>query len=182
MKIENSTDAAVTKPVAVPAVAAVSTPVAPRKDTATLPPPGIPSISGISIKTTVEDVEESAHRVTDVEPLTQETLERWWGEAAKELKLEEVMVNGTPKMGETNGMFEVDATTVYFAEEFKPHKIDVMEFLREKTGMRMLDCRVNPLFVSKEEVVYSPDDKYKAMLERNPQLAELRKLFPMIDY
>ena len=57
-----------------------------------------------------------------------------------------------------------------------------MEFLREKTGMRMLDCRVNPLFVSKEEVVYSPDDKFAAMMGKNPQMVELRKLFPMIDY
>ena len=40
----------------------------------------------------------------------------------------------------------------------------------------------NQLFVSKDEVVYSPDDKYKAMVEKNPQLAELRKLFPNIDY
>ena len=51
-----------------------------------------------------------------------------------------------------------------------------------RTGMRMLDCKVNQLFVSKEEVTYSPDDKYKAMVEKNPHLAELRKLFPMIDY
>ena len=38
------------------------------------------------------------------------------------------------------------------------------------------------LFISKEEVTYSPDDKYKAMVEKNPHLAELRKLFPNIDY
>ena len=48
--------------------------------------------------------------------------------------------------------------------------------------MKMLDCKVNPLFVSKEEVIYSPEDKYSAMVEQNPKLAELRKLFPMIDY
>ena len=45
--------------------------------------------------------------------------------------------------------------------------------------MRMLDCKVNQLFVDKDEVIYSPDEKYKAMLEANPaMMAELRKLFP----
>ena len=38
------------------------------------------------------------------------------------------------------------------------------------------------LFVKKNDVLYSPDQKYNAMLERNPAIAGLRKLFPNIDY
>lgn len=141
-----------------------------------------PVLGGISIKSVKEKVEPVQHIALEVKPLTEEDLSAYWTEAGEKLGLQELLAEGVPHLGEKAGCFEVDAQTVSFHEEFKPHKIDVMEFLRGKTGMKMLDCKVNPLFVSKEEVVYSPDDKYAAMLERNPQLAELRKLFPMIDY
>lgn len=137
--------------------------------------------SSISIKST-PTVEPVKHISIDVKPLTEESLAQYWKEVATKLDLEELMAEGIPHLGEHPGYFEVDAQTVSFAEEFKPHKIDVMEFFREKTGMRMLDCKVNPRFLEKTEVVYSPDDKYAAMLAANPHMAELRKLFPMIDY
>lgn len=114
--------------------------------------------------------------------MTEETLAQYWAEAAERLGLQELMAEGVPRLAEGTVNFEVDAQTVSFAEDFKPHKIDVMEYFREKTGMRMLDCKVNPRFVEKTEVIYSPEDKYKAMAEQNPHLAELRKLFPIIDY
>lgn len=122
------------------------------------------------------------HIALEVKPLTEEDLSAYWKEAAEKLGLQELLAEGLPHLGERTGFFEVDAQSVTFQEEFKQHKIDVMEYIREKTGMKMLDCKVNPLFVNKEEVLYSPDDKYGAMLELNPKLAELRKLFPMLDY
>lgn len=118
----------------------------------------------------------------EVKPLTQEDLERYWNEIAEELELTELMKDGAVKLGEQHGTIEVDAQTTYFHEDFKPHKIEVLEALRRKSGMKMLECKVNQLFVGKEEVIYSPDEKYKAMLESNPTLLQLRKLFPTIDY
>lgn len=121
-------------------------------------------------------------QVADVEPLTQEALDRYWKETAEELDLGLLMEKGKPRLSEHNGCIEIDAQTVYFHEEFKPYRINVMESLREKSRMPMLECKVNQLFIEKDEVVYSPQDKYKAMLQTNPQLVELRKLFPQIDY
>ena len=125
---------------------------------------------------------ETPRLQAEVKPLVQEDLERYWKEAAEELGLTELMAGATVKQGETPGRIEIDAQTVAFHEEFKPHRINVMEVLRKKTGMPMLDCKVNPLFVEKDEVLYSPTDKYNAMLQRNPSLLGLRKLFPQIDY
>ena len=139
-------------------------------------------MGGISIKATQQKVEPMQHISVEVKPLTEEDLTAYWQEAGEKLGLKELLAEGIPHLGEKQGLIEIDAQSVSFHEEFKPHKIDVMEFLRGKTGMKMLDCKVNPLFVSKEEVIYSPEDKYKAMVEQNPQLAELRKLFPIIDY
>ncbi len=92
------------------------------------------------------------------------------------------MKDGTVKLGEQHGVIEVDAQTTYFHDEFKPHKIEVLELLRRKSGMKMLDCKVNQLFVGKEEVIYSPDEKYKTMVEANPVMQQMRRLFPSIDY
>ena len=118
----------------------------------------------------------------EVKPLTQERLEELWGQAAQACGLEEMLAEGKPMLDEHPGVIRVESQTTWFADEFKKHKIDVMECLRRETGMRMLDCKVVPLFVEKDDVIYSPDAKYAAMLEKNPQLFELRKLFPMIDY
>ena len=141
------------------------------------------SILGLaSVKTSVQTPEPVHHIVKEVKELTEADLKEYWNKTAEELELMELLSEGVPHLGEKPGQIEIDAQTVSFADEFKPHKIDVMESLRDKTGMRMLDCKVNPLFVSKEEVVYSPEDKYRVMLETNPKLAELHKLFPLIDY
>ena len=119
---------------------------------------------------------------TEVKPLTQEDLDRYWQDAADELDLKVLMEKGKPRLGERNGCIEIDAQTTYFHDEFKPHRIEVMELLRKKSGMPMLECKVNPLYIEKDEVVYSPQDKYNAMLKANPHLVELRKIFPQIDY
>ena len=118
----------------------------------------------------------------DVKPLTQEDLVRYWNVAAEELKLTLLMEKGVPRIGEHSGCIEIDAQSTYFHEDFKPHRIDVMELLRKKSGMPMLECKVNPLYIEKDEVLYSPQEKYKAMLQTNPKLVELRKIFPQIDY
>lgn len=118
----------------------------------------------------------------EVKPLTQEDLERYWRETAEELDLGELMSNADVRLGEHPGRIEIDARTTWFHEDFKSHKIDVMELLRKKCSMPMLDAKVNPLFVAQDEVIYSPTDKYNAMLKQNPKLLELRKLFPQIDY
>lgn len=139
-------------------------------------------LGSISIKTAQERMEPIRHIAVEVKPLTEEDLKQYWQEAGESLGLQELLSEGLPRMGERQGCFEVDAQTVTFYDDFRPHKIDVMEFLRKKTGMRTLDCKVNQLFVSKKEVIYSPDDKFAAMVEQNPKMMELRKLFPMIDY
>ena len=136
----------------------------------------------ISIKVAAMPKAEIPRLDADVKPLTQERLEELWRKAATECDLEELMAEGKPVLDEHPGLFRVESQTTWFADEFKKHKIDVMECLRRETGMRMLDCKVVPLFVEKDDVIYSPDAKYAAMLEKNPQLFELRKLFPMIDY
>lgn len=143
-----------------------------------------PSLTGgFSIKINPTDKVAEPHRlVGDVKPMTADDLTAYWHEAATTLGLEELLASGVPRLGEKPGIIEIDAQTVAFNDEFRPHRIDVMEVLRDKSGMPMLDCKVNPMFVTQEELIYSPENKYKAMLEANPAMLELHKLFPQIDH
>lgn len=117
----------------------------------------------------------------EAKPLTQDDLERYWKETASELNLTELMAAATVRLGENQRTIDVEATETWFATDFRPHRIKVMESLRKKSGMPMLDCNVIPLFVSKDTIIYSAEEKYRVMLETNPHLASLRKLFPEID-
>ena len=146
-------------------------------------PLGKGSLLGGSISINVAPVKVERPQIqAEVKPLTQEDLERYWQEAGEGLELTEVLQNATVRLGEKPGLIEIDAQTTWFADEFRQHRIKVLEFLREKSGMKMLDCKVNPMFVGKDEVIYSPDQKYNVMLENNPRLSALRRLFPQIDY
>lgn len=118
----------------------------------------------------------------EVKPLTQEDMERYWHEVGDELDIADLLKGATVKLGEQHGIIEIDAQTTYFHEDFKPHRMDVLEALRRKSGMKMLDCKVNQLFVGKDELVYSPDEKYKAMVQSNPAMQHMRHLFPSIDF
>lgn len=147
------------------------------------PPVGGSLLSGsVSLKSIKPQVVNTEPRLqAEVKPLTQEDLERYWKQAAEKLGLDELMASATVRLGDHPGRIEIDAQTTYFADEFKEHRIDVMQCLRELAGMPMLDCRVNPKFVEEEAKLYSANDKYNAMVQSNPELFQLRKLLPVID-
>ena len=136
---------------------------------------------GISIGN-LQPQKAAAPVVVEAKPLLQEDLERYWNEAAASLRLEELLAAAKPQLGDHPGVIDIIATTTWFADEFKAHRTEVMQELRKASGHPMLDCKVTPMFVEDDEVVYSPVDKYNKMLERNPGMAGLRKLMPNIDY
>ena len=167
--------------VAAPAAAAPVQATAPKAATIAAPRQGSLLSNSISIKMPPPPAPVRQKVQVESKPLTQEDLERYWQEAADELDLKELLGAAKVHLGESQRIVDVEATETWFAQDFRPHRTDVMELLRKKSGMPLLECNVIPLFVSKETIIYSAEDKYKAMLELNPQLVALRKLFPEID-
>ena len=176
--VSNKTDAAA--PVQPPLRAAT----APATTVPRQQQPSKPSLlsGSISIKVTLPEQPAASTLQAEVRPLTQEDLERYWDTIAAELNLTELLGAAKPIVGDHTGIVEIEAQTVWFADEFRNHRTEVMEHLRKLTGQPMLECKVKPKFVEGDEVVYSPDDKYAKMIERNPALASLRKLMPELDY
>ena len=117
----------------------------------------------------------------EAKPLTQEDLEHYWQETAEELDITELMAAAKVQLSDNPRIIDIEATETWFAGDFRPHRIDVMQRLREKSGMPMLECNIKPMFVTKGTVIYTAEEKYKAMLQVNPKLASLRHLFPEID-
>ena len=126
-------------------------------------------------------VAEAPKVQVEAKPLEQADLERYWQETAAELNLTDLMKGATVCLGENHRTIDIAATETWFATDFRPHRIEVMQRLREKSGMPMLDCNVIPMFISKDAIIYTAEEKYRSMLERNPSLATMRKLFPEND-
>lgn len=76
----------------------------------------------------------------------------------------------------------IKAANNQFATNFKPYQVKVLDWLRRRTGIQNLTCRVDVVSVQHDTLIYIPDDKYTEMVKQNPSLAELRKLFPDLDY
>ena len=158
-----------------------STP-SPTNQAPTIKPGGSKLLDGISINVAPPPQVAAPQKVqVEAKPLTQEDLDIYWKEIAEELNLKELMAAAEVHLGENNRTIDVQATETWFATDFRPHRIDVMELLRKKSGMPMLECNVIPRFISKGTLIYTAEEKYKAMLQVNPKLATLRHLFPEID-
>lgn len=154
----------------------------PTNQAPTIKPGGSKLLDGISINVAPLPQVAAPQKVqVEAKPLTQEDLDIYWKEIAEELNLKELMAAAEVHLGENNRTIDVQATETWFATDFRPHRIDVMELLRKKSGMPMLECNVIPRFISKGTLIYTAEEKYKAMLQVNPHIASLRKLFPEID-
>lgn len=136
---------------------------------------------GVSIKQMAATTAEIPVLQKEVEPLTQERVEVLWQQVGEALGIADLTASAKPELQEHSHIL-LHAQTTLFSNDFKPHKMDVVQWLREQTGLRMLDCSVKVRYVEKDALPYSPDDKYQYMLKQNPNLAMLRQLFPQIDY
>lgn len=119
---------------------------------------------------------------SEQKPLEQEDLERYWEEIGEELDLHGILKDSIVRLSEHVGVIEIDAQTTHFHEDFKPHSTAVMEALRAKSGMKMLECKVNQMYVDEQQMIYSPEHKYDVMLKANSAMAMMRQIFPDIDY
>lgn len=80
-----------------------------------------------------------------------------------------------------HGLFYILADNSLFETEFKPFAVQVLQQLRHKSQMPMLNFKVVVHLPEKEAMLYNANDKYTEMLRRNPHLAQMRSIFQEID-
>ncbi|WP_093367557.1 DNA polymerase III subunit gamma/tau [Sphingobacterium wenxiniae] len=104
-----------------------------------------------------------------------------WNEYADKLKLSNritlytIMTANTPRFAGT--LIEVDVENAVQMDELKVGKIDILNFLRVELNNFALDLVGKQVEVTKVRKPYTSQEKYQAMVAKNPALDTLRKAF-----
>ena len=119
-------------------------------------------------------------------PVTLEQLNTYWAEMLQAMRQQE------PKFAEQlkdkelriedDDTFVILVNNNYLDTEIRRHLVSMLTYLRQRSGRPQLNARVEVVYEEKEALVYSPRDKYDAMLQSNPALASFRVLFSEVDY
>lgn len=85
------------------------------------------------------------------------------------------MTANTPRLNGT--LIEVDVENGVQMDELKLGKIDLLNYLRPELSNFALDIQGVQVEVTKSRKPYTSQEKYQAMLAKNPALETLRKAF-----
>ncbi len=122
--------------------------------------------------------------------ILQADLEKYWAAFAQSVASESPNLHATLTFGEvrvadaSKGVIEYPITSQVQLKEIQDHKSDLIDFLRKKLGTPRLTINT-PLVESKSvaDIPYTPVEKFRKMLEKNPELAKLKEQLNLdIDY
>lgn len=117
--------------------------------------------------------------------LSEENLFGEWMKYAEIRRLTDMEVytamNGRQLQFIDSGHFTV-TTPSRFAEKLEKLKGPISEYFKEKTGVAELEITIEVKDEVVKKVLYTPKDKYEAMLAKNPELANIQKIFQDIDF
>ncbi|MFD2968410.1 DNA polymerase III subunit gamma/tau [Sphingobacterium bambusae] len=86
-----------------------------------------------------------------------------------------IMTSSTPRLQGT--MIEVDVENAVQMDELKVGKIDILNYLRVQLNNFSIDLQGVQVELTKVRKPYTSQEKYQAMLSKNPALESLRKAF-----
>lgn len=69
-----------------------------------------------------------------------------------------------------------------FAQLLNSVKSQIEDYFRKKTGISTLDITIEVKDEVVKKMLYTPKDKYEAMLKNNPEIGNLQKIFQDIDF
>lgn len=172
--------------------------VAERATPATAQPPapsaqhrvagGIPSRSFTSVSLTSAETVKPVVSLEEreAEQLTQERLEELWQrlveESKDDAKLHELIADKHVVL-KNNNLFHIEVSNMRFDTLLRDYQDRILAPLRAETHNEAL-CFKAVVVVDQEvrTVAYLPRDKFDRMVEINPAILQLRKLFPDIDF
>ncbi len=129
------------------------------------------------------DEEKELVEGSEFNEVTQNSFLNKWNEFAEKLKKENkitlytIMSSGTPVLEGTRIKVEVENGVQM--DELKLGKIDMLNYLRVQLRNFSLDLEGVMVEKTKERKPYTSQEKYQAMLAKNPLLEELRKTFDL---
>ena len=81
-----------------------------------------------------------------------------------------------------NRLFTVTSNNSYMEATIKRNRKNILDFMREKTGIKVLDFLTAVTKQEHKKLIYSPTDKFDYLKEKNIYIQTLRKTFKNLDY
>lgn len=140
----------------------------------------------ISIKMEPPKPLERPAFLNNSQELTKEAFDSHWANMLQMFSTSNLeiynLLNGKEVDFPEKSVFVIKTYDGYFENEFKKVQMQVLEDLRARTSMPLLNCRVELLVKEVDSLPVSPLEKFEAMKELNPALELLHKYFPKIDF
>lgn len=142
----------------------------------------VPNLNNIFDEKSTEEAEKpSLVEGSDFQEITSDVFLGKWNQFAETIKntnritLYTIMTSNTPRLNGT--LIEIDVENGVQMDELKLGKIDILNFLRVELRNFALDIRGVQVEVTKVRKPYTSQEKYQAMVAKNPALDTLRKAF-----
>ncbi len=142
----------------------------------------VPNLNRIFEEEAIEETEEpDLVEGSELQEVTLDALLAKWNEFAELAKntnritLYTIMTANLPRLNGT--LVEIDVENGVQMDELKLGKIDILNFLRVQLRNFALDIRGSQVEVTRVRKPYTSQEKYQAMVAKNPALDTLRKAF-----
>jgi len=117
--------------------------------------------------------------------LTLEIVKDLWNKYSESIEedvnLQFAMSQATIEIND-NRLFTVTSDNSYMETTIKRNRRNILDFMRKKTGIKLLDFLTSVTKQEHQKVVYNPTDKFEYLKEKNSLMVNLRKTFKNIDF
>ena len=149
----------------------------------------IPNLNDLSANYSKKEEEKLDYVSGDSkQPFNAETMLKFWNEYAQKIKLENkiniftLMTSNAPTLLE-NHQIEVIIENKIQENQLSNEKIDLLNFLRVQLQNFSVDIVTKQIEQTNKKRLYTSQEKYQHMVEKNPSLEEFRRRFNLdIDY
>ena len=173
-------------------------PVAPQQRTTNVatnnPAPPQPKTAGIILPTKTSTISisqnipvapntENEKKNNEIK-LTLDIVEKLWSEYAEMVEdknLHFAMLQTTIEVND-NRLFTVKIDNSYIDSTIRRNRKNILDYMREKTGIKVLDFLTSVTKQEHQKMVYNPTDKFEYLKEKNSLIVNLRRTFKNIDF
>ena len=116
--------------------------------------------------------------------LTLDIVEKLWSEYAEMVEdknLHFAMSQTTIEVND-NRLFTVKIDNSYIDSTIRRNRKNILDYMREKTGIKVLDFLTSVTKQKHQKMVYNPTDKFEYLKEKNSLIVNLRRTFKNIDF
>lgn len=124
---------------------------------------------------TEDEVEEAG--------ITKEIIDEFWEEYSTTTKNENLkfaMIHSDITVRSSN-FFNIEFENSYSESIIRSSKMELLTYLREKTGVKLLNFSTSVIQQETRKKLYSANDKFDYMRTKNPQILNYRKVFKEIE-